>query len=120
VKRITRNAVILLGLAVLTAALFYGWKDGFSVFVGGLFSVANFIWISKSSGRLLQPSATASGAAAAAGYLLRLVLIFGTLFAMIHFSFVSLWGVLLGLSVFVLSTILEAFILLYEHWIHSR
>ena len=49
-------------------------------------------------------------------YLLRLILILSTLFAMIHFSFLSLFGGIVGLSILVLAGMLEALIQLIEQF----
>ncbi len=72
----------------------------------------NFRWTSSAVDRLLSSGGKPSATVAAAKYAGRLVLIFATLFAMIQIPFLSLLGGVAGLSIFVLSGMWEAILLL--------
>ncbi|MFB3903638.1 MAG: ATP synthase subunit I [Acidobacteriota bacterium] len=111
-KRIYRNAMLILVLMVPAATAAFGASMGLSVLIGGLLAVVNFHWMSAGVDALLKRAATASVRATVAKYLARLVLIFLTLFAIIHSSFLSVLGAVAGLSVFVIAGMLEAVLLL--------
>ncbi len=99
-------------MAVATS-LYQGWGFGVSVLLGTLVAGLNFGWLKGGVDRALV-GGTGSGAEVLAKYLFRLLLISITVFAMIRVPFLSLVGALLGLSVIVLSGMLEALILLWE------
>ncbi len=111
-KRIRRNALIILALMLPAAALGFGLRVALSVLIGGLLAVINFHWMSSGVDTLLKQAESARVTATVAKYIARLVLIFLTFFAIIHSSFLSVLGALAGLSVFVLAGMLEAVLLL--------
>ena len=108
VNRLNRNALRILCLLVAGAGLFSGWETALSVAVGGVLAYLNFSWLKAGVDRILGLETERRATLILAGFVGRLVLILGGLFAMIHFSFMSLYGALLGLSIFVLAGILEA------------
>ncbi len=112
-KRIIRNAYRIGALLALGATLSQGWGFGLSVLIGTVLAALNFAWLKGGVDRALV-GGKGLGAEVAAKYLFRLLLISITVFAMIRIPFLSLVGALLGLSVFVLSGMLEALILLWE------
>jgi hypothetical protein len=113
--KLAKNASRVLIVLVLGAALFWSWGGALSILLGGALAILNFRWMKGGIEQVL-------GAAEGVGnqpntrqylvkYLARLVLIFLGLFAIIKISFLSLWGALLGLSIFVLAGFLEVFLL---------
>lgn len=91
---------------------------GLSIVIGELLAWLNLRWMTAGVDRLLVKSGSGAKSEGSAisvlKYLFRLLLIFIVLFAMIHFSFLSPIGALLGLSIFVLSGMLEAILLLIQ------
>ena len=108
VKRLNRNALLILCLLVPGAGLFSGWGAALSVAIGGILAYLNFSWLKAGVDRILGLETDRRTALILVGFVGRLLLILGGLFAMIHFSFMSLYGALLGLSIFVLAGIVEA------------
>lgn len=113
--RINRNALCLLAALTLGATVGLGWETGVSVAFGGLLAWVNFRWLRRGVDAALGKSAVPGSKAVVAGFLGRFVLILGGLFVMIRFSFFSLLGAVLGLSVYVLAGVLEALLLLRKH-----
>ncbi len=111
-KRIYRNALVILALMVPAAALAFGFPMGLSVLIGGLLAVINFHWMSAGVDALFRRAESAAVTATVAKYIARLLLILLAFFAIIHSSFLSVLGALAGLSVFVLAGMLEAVLLL--------
>lgn len=112
--RIYRNAVLLLICSILGGLIAFGWEIAVSVLIGGLLAILNFHWLTTGVDLLLKSGDKRRVGSVVAKYLARLVLIFVALFAIIHFSFLDLLGALVGLSVFVLSGMVEAVILLFK------
>ena len=77
-------------------------------------------WMAAGIGVVLGTPTSKKRGLAMLKYLLRLLLILGTLFAMIHFSFLSLLGALVGLSILVLAGMLEALIQLIDQLKQDR
>lgn len=107
-----RNALLLLVFLLPVGAWVGGSGLMLSILLGGLLGLVHFHWTAVEVDRLLRGEGIGGGKAAIR-YILRLLLIFGGLFAIIHLSFLSLIGALLGLSVFVLSGLVEAFLQLF-------
>lgn len=110
-QRISRNALWVLLILTAAATAFFGWFEGLSVAAGGAVARLNFHWMSADIGRILSVSEgnepKRPGLASIWRYAGRLLLILAFLFAIIHFSFLSLIGALAGLSIYVLSGFLE-------------
>lgn len=119
-KRLVVRSLFILPLLIVVAALCWGWKDAISVLVGGLITAVNILWTVRGADAILEGARGRPDQRQVFWYMLRLLLIFGTLFAMIHFSFLGLWGAVLGLSVPILSTFLEALILIFDQTKRSR
>lgn len=99
----------------LLGVLLGGWGLGLSILLGASAAWVNFHWMQKGIDRVLAGGVREkSDLKIGAEYVLRLLLILATLFAIIHFSFLNLLGGILGLSIFVLAGMLEAVILLYR------
>lgn len=111
-QRISRNALWILLILTAAATAFFGWFEGLSVAAGGAVARLNFHWMSADIGRILSVSeANEQGRQrppSIGRYVGRLLLILAFLFAIIHFSFLSLIGAFAGLSIYVLSGLLEA------------
>jgi hypothetical protein len=114
VRRIRRNALLLLVLFIALGTIFCGWAMGLSILLGGALSFLSMHWLTATVDRLLLNQGTQGIPSALLRYLGRLVLILAVFFAMIHSSFLDVLGTLLGLSVFVLSGMLEAVLLLFK------
>jgi len=111
-KRIYRNALVILALMVPASALAFGFSMALSVLIGGLLAVINFHWMSAGVDALFRRAESAAVTATVVKYIARLLLIFVAFFAIIHSSFLSVLGALAGVSVFVLAGMLEAVLLL--------
>jgi hypothetical protein len=111
-RRFIRTAWVILAILCLGALLFWRPGGAASVFIGGILALINFNWmkagIDRALGRLNRPKT----GWILIGYVGRFALILLGLFAIIHFSFLSLYGALLGLSIFVLAGIVEAILLM--------
>src|SRR5690606_27162968 len=116
-ERLSRHALIIAPLLLL-GGLTWSLEVGLSILIGELLAWVNFRWMTAGVNRVLTVNTEVEGESprriSLAKYLLRLLLIFSVLFAMIHFSFLSPIGTLLGLSIFVLSGMLEAILLLIQ------
>ena len=113
-KRIQANAVRIL-IALVAAGFFYqGTGTAVSILIGGLLALLNHRWMVAGIDAMLGTPTPAKRKQAMLKYLLRLLLILSTLFAMIHFSFLSLLGGIAGLAILVLAGMLEALIQLIE------
>ena len=113
-KRIQRNAVILLVVFVAGGAVFRGWSMAASIAIGGLLSVVNFHWMVAGVDRVIYRDFSKGVRSALLKYVVRLLLIFGVFFAIIHTSFLSVMGALLGVSVYVLAGMLEGVLLMFK------
>lgn len=113
-RRVYRNAGILLACIVLGGLWGWGWAVALSVLLGGALALVNFRWMELGVDAALKGSREAGAGGVFLRFLARLVLILGTFFVIIHTSFLSVLGALAGLSVFVLAGILEAIIVLVE------
>lgn len=113
-QRVLRNAVLILIAMIAGSLIFAGWRLAVSVLVGGVLALANFRWLDRLVAVLFRVaeggSAPPSSLRVVLSWLARLSLIFGTLFAMIQLSFFRPLGAVCGLSIFVLSGMLEALI----------
>jgi hypothetical protein len=111
-KRVFRNALVWLGVFAVGSLI---WSDPWmclSVLLGGAVATVNFRWMQGGVERVLLKPGQIGTKRVLIKYVGRLVLLFGAVFAIIHFSFLSIYGALLGLSVFVLSGMQEAVYLL--------
>ena len=107
-NRIFINAVWILAALVVAGFLYQGSGLSVSILIGGLLALINHYWMVAGIQAVLGTPTTKKQGLATLKYLLRLLLILGTLFAMIHFAFLSLLGAIVGLSIFVLAGMLEA------------
>lgn len=112
--RIQRNALILLLLLGVGSAVVQGGAMALSVLLGGVLGILNFRWMAAGVDQLIYRGSGKGVGVTVAKFLGRLLLIFLAFFAIIHSSFLSLWGALLGLSVFVLAAMLEAVLLMFK------
>ena len=113
-KRVQANAVWILIVLVMAGYFYQGPGVAVSILIGGLLALLNHHWMVAGIDAVLGTPTPAKRKQAMLKYLLRLLLILGTLFAMIHFSFLSLLGAIAGLSILVLAGMLEALIQLIE------
>ncbi len=113
-KRLHSNAVWILILLVAAGFFYRGPGVAVSILIGGLLALLNHYWMVAGVNVLLGTPTPSGRSLSMLKYVLRLLLILGTLFAMIHFSFFSLVGAIAGLSILVLAGMLEALIQLVE------
>ena len=107
--RISRNATILLIATSLIAGWVYGLWMAVSILAGAVAALLNLKVLDRLAGRLLAPGRRPSALRFLALNGGRLVLMLGGLFAMMQIPFLSVPGAVLGLSVPILSAMLEAF-----------
>ena len=113
-RRVQANAVWILIVLVMAGYFYQGPGVAVSILIGGLLALLNHRWMVAGIDAVLGTPTPAKRKQAMLKYLLRLLLILGTLFAMIRFSFLSLLGAIAGLSILVLAGMLEALIQLIE------
>ena len=119
-KRVQANAVLILIVLALAGFSRQGTGLAVSILIGGLLALLNHHWMVAGIDAVLGTPTPARRKQAILKYLLRMLLILGTLFAMIHFSFLSLLGGIAGLSIVVLAGMLEALIQLVEQLKRNR
>ncbi len=119
-KRVQANAVLILIVLALAGFSHQGTGLAVSILIGGLLALLNHHWMVAGIDAVLGTPTPARRKQAILKYLLRMLLILGTLFAMIHFSFLSLLGGIAGLSIVVLAGMLEALIQLVEQLKRNR
>ena len=119
-KRVQANAVLILIVLALAGFSHQGTGLAVSILIGGLLALLNHHWMVAGIDAVLGTPTPARRKQAILKYLLRMLLILGTLFAMIHFSFLSLLGGIAGLSIVVLAGMLEALIQLAEQLKRNR
>ncbi len=119
-KRIQANAIWILIVLVVVGLFYQGPGTAVSILIGGLMALLNHRWMVAGIDAVLGTPTPARRKQAMFKYLLRLLLILSTLFAMIHFPFLSLLGGIAGLSILVLAGMLEALIQLIEQFKRSH
>ena len=107
-KRVSRNAAILLVALSLTGGWVYGFWTAVSILAGAVTALFNLQLLDRLALRLLEPGEKPSALRFLALNGARMVLMLGGLFAMIQIPFLSVPGAVLGLSVPILSATLEA------------
>jgi len=112
IEELKRRALFLLVAAVLVGGMVYGWGTGVSILLGGGLAWVNFRLKCQVVNALLGAGTVRNPTSLAMGFGAGLLLIFLGLFAIIHLSFLSLLGALVGLSIFVLAGLAEAVLML--------
>lgn len=107
-ERISRNATILLIGVSLIGGWVYGFWMALSILAGALAALLNLKVLDRLAGRLLAPEGKPSALRFLALNGGRMVLMLGGLFAMMQIPFLSVPGAVLGLSIPILSAMLEA------------
>jgi len=107
-KEIERNSLIILGIGILVASVFYGFWMAASVLIGGLLAVVNFRLMKAALDRMLYPGGKKRDALLIFGFIGSLLLILLCLFAMIQTAKFNLIGALAGLAIIVLAGMYEA------------
>ena len=111
-KDIEKNSLIILGLCIVIALIFYGIWMAASVLSGGLLALVNFRLMKAGLDRMLYPGGKKRDALLIFGFIGRLLLILLCLFAMIQTAKFNLLGALAGLAIIVIAGMYEAFRLL--------
>ncbi len=115
-RRVQANAVWILIVLVVAGFVYQGPGTAMSILIGGLLALLNHRWMVAGIDAMLGTPTPDRRKQALLQYVLRMLLILSTLFAMIHFSFLSLFGGVAGLSILVLAGMLEALIQLIEQF----
>ncbi|UCF37525.1 MAG: ATP synthase subunit I [Acidobacteriota bacterium] len=115
ITRLIRLATALLLVMACVTLVLWGFGFAASVLIGGAFAIINFRWMKLGVDRMLGSGQSPATSSVMVKFLLRIVLILVGLFVMIHFSFFSLYGAVLGLSIFVLAGTIEAVVLLVQN-----
>jgi len=112
VEGLFKRAIVLLVLFVAAGLLARGWPMALSIALGGLVALLNFHWMRRAIDQALQGRAVQNATVLAGGFAGRLLLILGLVFAIIQLPFLSLFGALWGLAIFVAAGLIEAVFLL--------
>jgi hypothetical protein len=109
-RRIRRLAIVIASLSVVVYPLLLrNWVSVLAVVLGAALAWLNFHWLSAGVEAMLRPANPKKIKFLVAKFLLRLLLIFAALYAMIRVSLEMAGGLLLGLSVYILAIMAEAF-----------
>ncbi len=112
VEGLFRRGIWILAVMSLVAGVVWGWQMAVSILVGGGLASVNFHWLKLAVDGMLTGASRHSPTLLIAGFLGRLLLILVGLFAIIQLSFLSLYGALGGMAIFVVAGFLEAILLL--------
>ena len=108
-QRIHRVALVLAAAVVLIGALgFRSWAVAGAAALGALLAWINLRWLGEGITAVVLPANTKKIKWLVARYLLRLVLIGSVLYVIIRVSLAGAMGLVAGLSVYVLSMMVEA------------
>lgn len=102
---LSRGSLILTILLTLISLLVASAKFSAGVFIGGLLSIANFYWLRNILQRALDLQPQRAPRFAILRYIVRLSLLGIVIFFLVTGDIVNIFGLLLGLSVLVLSII---------------
>ncbi len=109
-RRIKRNALIFLGLAVLGSLVFRSFGITLGVLVGGVCAVVNFRWIEAGLDAAMGgPMSRKKRGLAVAKFILRYILLGLIIYAIVANRIADLKALLAGLFIFVVSIMWEAF-----------
>ena len=111
-----RTAWIVLLLMMAGGAIADGWRGAASVLAGGLLSLINARWMAAGINLVTAKEGRQQVSSVMVGFIGRLVLIFGVLFAIIRTSFLSVVGFVGGFSVGILAALVEEF----RHFVRKR
>lgn len=96
------SAAILL-LLTLCGALFVSLKFGASILTGGLLALLNFLWLLNAMKKVLQLPVASAGRFAQLRYIMRLAAMGIMLAILIGYVGIDIVGLIIGLSVLVVS-----------------
>jgi hypothetical protein len=109
-RRIKRDALVILALALAVSLWFRSPGITFGVLAGGAFAVLNFRWIEAGfEAAMGGPMSRGKRSLAVAKFVLRYALLGLVIYAIVATRIVDLKGFLAGLFIFVLSIMWEAF-----------
>ena len=112
VEDIFRRGLWILGVMTVAGEVIWGWRIAVSILLGGVMACLNFHWLKLAMDRVLTGHSRHSPTILMMGFLGRLLLILVGLFAIIQLSFLSLFGAVGGMAIFVVAGFLEAILLL--------
>ncbi|NIM04949.1 MAG: hypothetical protein GTN65_04870, partial [Armatimonadetes bacterium] len=69
-RRITRNALLILAGMTVIVTWSFGWREGLSVLVGGVLAGVNFVWMLRGADAVLAGMKAKPDAADAGRFLL--------------------------------------------------
>ena len=119
--RVFRSMLIALALAVPVSGLFLPWRVTIGLLLGGILSLLNHHWLSKSIAAALNVEVPGRRPKLkVAGYLLRYFVIFTAVVIAYQLNVISLPAALAGLCLFVVALFVEAFRQAYLAIIHRE
>ncbi len=114
-NRLLRGIWVVLALVSLAGLLFVGLKTAISILVGGILAIANYYWLLSIMKRALLLDIERASRFALLRYLLRLAILAILLSLLIISKSVNIAGLLIGLSVIVITiTILAVYRLIHK------
>lgn len=100
---VLKGSTLTLVFAAAVSGMFFQKPVTLGVIAGGLIAIANFIWQSSAASRLLSGQTDKPAASSAIRFILRLTIIALLLYLIIVSGYFSIAGLLLGLSVVVIT-----------------
>ncbi len=100
---VVKVSVILLLLMSLSGLLFFSTATGLGVLAGGAIGIANFLWMQRMLRTILATLPTNPNRQAMVWLVLRLTVMAVLLYLLVVSGYVSLAGLLTGLSIIVMS-----------------
>jgi hypothetical protein len=110
-RRLFRTGTWLIAAGAVVTFVFFGAVRGFSFIAGGLLALLSLAWLRQTVGVIVFTERGRSVSRVIAGYLLRLVLIPLSFYAMVKFLSLSIVAAVAGFAVFNASILAEG---LYE------
>ncbi len=111
-RRLFRVMCLTVALAVLASAFVAQWRVTTGLLLGGLLALVNYHWLSASVRTVFSGAAT-NGLRPKLGvirFVLRYVVVVAAVYVAYELDVVSIVATLVGLSVFVVAALVEAFI----------
>jgi len=99
-RRLLRIGAALAGVLVLAGSALWGMRVALSLALGGALAAVNLSWIGATTGALFFGDPKGSKRRVLAGFILRLLLILGVLYATIRVHFLSPPAAVAGFTVF--------------------
>ena len=103
IAAVTKGGVLLLVVLCLAGYLFVSWKFAAGILAGGILALGNFYWMRNTLRRVLHLQPSQASSFAQFRYLLRLGFAALVLYVLIVHASIDITGLILGLSVLVVT-----------------